>query len=479
MVSKVLSAVLAVILTTLVYTEWMHKADKSDRNVIGEKIQAAFADGVLLRYGSPHIKNVVSRDNLSGLDQGAECFYIQMIMYKEKGNPRSNALNPGYYSSDEGDFFCPAAENLLQGTPAERDDRSIWKIAHKPRLWHGVKAVLLTALPSLHYSQLTWMIKLTTFCGLALFAMLVVAANRRVGLAYIPFVLSAFYCSSILFFGGVVYSVPLMAMVLWGVAWLAYRLVFGKKHRALELFLITAGGTLHSFFFQMDGAEIYSVSLIFFMEIFLSPEGPNRKSLLGAFESCLFYVVGFVGSTLFKNLLVVIQAGSLSALNELIANILIRSASVTDTGRQIGLFDIVNAQFYWYGASGYSIKFLHLFVDSSKYLMAFLAAFTLLSLGYFHSKKKKKEFEHIGIGFCGVLLMLAVVVARYMVLRQHSDIHIFFVSRYLFVFAGTVFFYGAWLVSTLITWYREQRQSRQSLTTVAADFSAVDNLLQP
>jgi hypothetical protein len=42
-------------------------------------------------------------------------------------------------------------------------------------------------------------------------------------------------------------------------------------------------------------------------------------------------------------------------------------------------------------------------------------------------------------------LMLAVVVGRYMVLREHSDMHIFFVSRYLFVFAGTAYFYGVWL----------------------------------
>jgi hypothetical protein len=463
MISKVLSAVLAIILTTVVYAEWMHKADKSDRNVVSEKLKTAFDDGVLLTYGYPHYRNYTSRDNLSGLDQGAECFYVQMIMYQEKGNPRSNSLNPGYYSIGNMDFNCAAVPNLLTGTPVQLNDRSGWQIAHKPRLWHGVKALLLTALPSLHYSQITWLIKLTTFCGLGLFAMLVVAANRQVGLAYIPFVLSGYYCSSILFFGGVVYSVPLMAMVLWGVIWLGYRIVFGTKHRAVELFLVTAGGTLHSFFFQMDGAEIYSISLIFFVEIFLSPEGPSRRSLKNAFESCAFYVVGFVGSTLLKNLLVALFAGSLSALYELVQNIAIRAGSVTDTGRKIGLFDIVHGQFHWYGIAAYSIEFIYYFVNASKYIFVFLMVVTVIILSFLHKKGKKKECEQIGIGFFGVVLMMSVVVGRYMVLRQHSDIHIFFVSRYLFVFAGSVYFYGAWLFSKTLGVCRLKQHSLSDL----------------
>jgi hypothetical protein len=447
MISKVVSAVLALIITTLVYAELMHMADKTDRSIVSDAIRTAFDDGVLLKYGYPHFKNPTSRDNLSGLDQGAECFYIQMIMYREKGDPRSNALNPGYYSKGDSDFNCAAAHNLVTGTPERLDDRSVWQVAHKPRLWHGVKAVLLTALPFLSYSQITWIIELTTFCSLALFAILVVAANRQVGLAYIPFVLSGYYCSSILFFGGVVYSMPFMAMVLWGVIWLGYRIVFGTKHRALELFLVTAGGTLHSFFFQMDGAEIYSVSLIFFIEIFLSPEGPSRRSLKKAFESCAFYVFGFVGSTLLKNLLVALFAGSLSALYELVENIAIRAGSVTDAGRKIGLFDIVHGQFHWYSIAGYSIDSLYYWINASKYIFVFLAVITLIILVYFLKNGKRKECEQIGIGFCGALLMMTVVVGRYMVLRQHSDIHIFFVSRYLFVFAGATYFYGAWLFS--------------------------------
>ena len=33
-----------------------------------------------------------------------------------------------------------------------------------------------------------------------------------------------------------------------------------------------------------------------------------------------------------------------------------------------------------------------------------------------------------------------------MLLRNHSDIHVFFVSRYLFVYAGTVYFFIFWLL---------------------------------
>jgi hypothetical protein len=42
--------------------------------------------------------------------------------------------------------------------------------------------------------------------------------------------------------------------------------------------------------------------------------------------------------------------------------------------------------------------------------------------------------------------MLAMVVGRYMLLRNHSDIHVVFVNRYLFVYAGTVYFFLLWLI---------------------------------
>lgn len=456
---KIVAAALALILTTVLYGEWMHQVDDVDRSRVRQALQSAFNDGVLLRYGYPHLLNPVSRDNLSGLDGGAECFYIGMVLYHDGENRRSSALNPGYYSAGGDDFNCSVAENLVQASKEQQDDRSLWQIAHKPRLWHGVKALLLSALPRMHYSQLSWMIQLTTFCGLALFAVLVVAANRQVGLAYMPFVFSAYYCSAVLFFGGVVYSTPLMAMILWGVVWLGYRTLCGTRWRAVELFLVTAGGTLHSFFFQMDGAEIYAVSLIFFVEIFLDPQGPNRRSLLSAFESCIFYTVGFVGSTVLKNLLVALFAGSWEVLSEMIDNVATRTGSVAESGRKIGLFDIVHGQFHWYGIIGYSVNFLYVFVNASKYVMLGFLVLTLAAGVAFFLRGQKTVCEQLLVGCCGVLLMLAVVIGRYMVLRQHSDIHIFFVNRYLFVFAGTVYFYGAWLVIVVRSAIGENRRA--------------------
>jgi hypothetical protein len=446
MAQKIFAAALALILTTVLFAEWMHQADDIDRSRVRQNLQAAFDDGLLLRYGYPHLVNPISRDNLSGLDGGAECFYVQMVLYDEEGHRRLSSLNPGYYKSDAGDFNCPAAENLIKASKEQQEDRSLWQIAHKPRLWHGVKALLLNALPRMHYSQLGWLIQLTTFFGLALFAVLVVAANRQVGFAYLPFVFSAYYCSAILFFGGVVYSTPLMAMILWGVVWLGYRTIFGTRWRTVEVFLVTAGGTLHSFFFQMDGAEIYAVSLVFFVEVFLDPHGPNRRSLLSALESCIFYAVGFVGSTVVKNLLVAVFAGSWEVFSELINNVATRTGSVAEGGRRIGLFEIVHGQFHWYGVIGYSIGFLYYFVNASKYAMLVFLVVTVMAVVAFFLRDQKRVCEQLLVGCCGVLLMLAVVIGRYMVLRQHSDIHIFFVNRYLFVFAGAVYFYGIWLV---------------------------------
>lgn len=464
LLSKIGAALAALALTTILYTEWMYQSDKTDRSVIREKITAAFQDGALLFYGYPHLKNPYSRDNLSGLDQGAECFYVHMIMFREKLKKRINGLNPGYYSSGGGEFNCIAAHTLVQSSATQLEDPSQWQIAHKPRLWHGVKAALLSALPSLQYAQLTWLIQLTTFFGFALFSMLVVATNRQVGFAYLPFVFSAYYCSSILFFGGVVYAIPLMAMVLWGVVWLAYRMIVGTKRRTAEIFIITAGGTLHSFFFQMDGAEIYAFSLIFFVEIFLSPEGPSRQSLHNAIESCIFYTVGFVGSTVCKNILVALLSGSFAPLSELLTNIATRSRSATDSGREIGLFEIVGGQFHWYGIAGYMVAFLHQFVDISRYLVLPLILLTVFFLSTYKKRNLKEEFDCVGFGLCGFVLMLAAVIGRYMVLRQHSDVHVFFVNRYLFVFAGTVYFYTLWLAITVMKYARLRQQLATAVT---------------
>jgi hypothetical protein len=61
-------------------------------------------------------------------------------------------------------------------------------------------------------------------------------------------------------------------------------------------------------------------------------------------------------------------------------------------------------------------------------------------------QKKEKEFEELAVAFSGFILMLAMVVGRYMLLRNHSDIHVSFVNRYLFVYAGTVYFFLFWLI---------------------------------
>jgi hypothetical protein len=92
---------------------------------------------------------------------------------------------------------------------------------------------------------------------------------------------------------------------------------------------------------------------------------------------------------------------------------------------------------------------------------------TVIILSFLYKKGKKKECEQIAIGFFGVVLMMSVVVGRYMVLRQHSDIHIFFVSRYLFVFAGSVYFYGAWLFSKTLGVCRSKQHSLSDLAEKA------------
>ncbi len=341
--SKFLSASLALLISTVVYTLIMYKTDKIDREIIFEKINAALDDGVLLPNLYPPSTAVWTRDNLNGIDQSIESFYALMVMYKDSENRWMNAVNPGYYQAVD-DEIPQSEEAHLAATvaKAELDNRALWYIEHKPRFWHGVKALLLAGLKDLHLSQIHWLIKITTFFAFALLAMQVMFLDRRVGLAYMAFTLSAFYCSSVLFFGGVAYSVPLMAIALWGAVWLGFRMLPWRLDRRLEIFLVTLGGTVLSFFFQLGGCEIYALSLVVFIEIFLpSSVTRPREKLIRAFESCVYFLVGFFGSILLKHLLIVCLSGSFAVVIELFDKIIYRTSNTNDAGTAIGFLDIV------------------------------------------------------------------------------------------------------------------------------------------
>jgi hypothetical protein len=447
MFNKILSACIALLVTTVIYTSLMYETDKVDRKVVREKIRSALGDGELLANLFPPSSAVWTRDNLSGIDQSVESFYALMVMYRDKEHPLMNALNPGYYQAvDDGIPQTEQAKLCALASKEGLDDSAVWDVAYKPRFWHGVKAVLLSAFQYLELSQIHWMIKISTFFAFALIALQVMFIDRWVGLAYTAFTLSAFYCSSILFFGGVAYSVPLLAIALWGVVWLGFRMLPWRYNRTIEIFIITLGGTVFSFFFQLGGCEIYAMSLVIFVEIFLPTEKEPRQSLKKVFESCAYYLVGFFGSIILKHILIVCLAGSFDVLVEFIDKIALRTSDTNNYGTKIGFFDIVNAQFYWYGVAAYGIDWIFKFVVASKFLSIVLIGITSCWLAILKFFKQKGAFEELSVAFCGFILMLGTVVFRYMLLRNHSDIHVFFVDRYLFVFAGTVYFFLVWLI---------------------------------
>ena len=447
MLSKVSVAVAALITTTVIYTALLYDADKTDRELVTKRIENAYFNGDLLMSLFPPSGGIWLRDNLSGIDQSVESFYALMFLYQDKEHPLMNALNPGLYQTvDEGFAFTEQAKLCADASPEGRNDPAVWTVAYKTRFWHGVKAVVLYAFRSLELSQIHWMIKISSFFAFALIALQVMYINRKVGLAYIPFTFSAFFCSSIMFFGGVAYSVPLVAIALWGAIWLAFRMLPWRRNRVAEIFILTVGGTIFSFFFQLGGCEIYAISLVIFVEIFLPAEDLSYKTLAKTAESVGYYLLGFFGSIILKHLCIVILSGSFDVFVEFFQKIALRTSNTNNFGTVIGFLDIVDSQFHWYGLVSYGVESLFQFVNASKYLAYILLAVVPVGLFILKRAGRKKAFEELAVSFCGFLLMLAVVVFRYMLLRNHSDIHVFFVDRYLFVFAGTVYFFFVWLL---------------------------------
>lgn len=437
-----------ILVTTACYTALLYKADETDRKVVFNRIKFAYEDGQLLYSPIPFFfRGLASRDNLSGGDQMVESFYALMVMYKDNDKPWMNALNPGLYQRVGTKLSTTEmAKECASASVKTLNDSTIWKVDHKPRFWHGVKAMLLFGFKYLELSQITWLIKISTFFAFTLIALQTMYLDRRVGLAYSAFTFSAFYCSSVLFFGGVAYSVPLLSTALWGVLWLGFRMLPWAVNRNIELIIITLGGTILSFFYQLGGCEIYAMSLIIFVEIFLPKENVSKRTLIIAFESCAFFLFGFFGSILSKHILIVCLTGSFDAVYELVDMILYRMSNTNTQGTKIGFISIIQSQFHWYGIPAYGIDSIFVFVNASKYISLALAAIVTLWICILKYFKKKKESEELAVIFCGFLLMLATVILRYMVLRNHSDIHVFFVNRYLFVYSGVVYFFLVWLI---------------------------------
>ena len=447
---KIFITCLVLVLSSALYTMLLYKSEKTADPLIVERIQAARLDGSLLASAFPPSSALWTRDNLSGLDQSIEAFYALMVLYKNMDNRFArimNALNPGYYQAvDDG---IPQMEEANLAAFATRDqlaDRSTWKIAYKPRFWHGVKAVLLFWYRDYHLSQLYWMIQIGTFFAFALFAAQVMYLDRQVGLAYGAFAFSSFFCSSVLFFGGVAYSVPLLSTALWGCLWLLFRMSRWRQNRNAELALIVFGGTLLCFFFQLGGCEIFAMALVVFVEIFLPTQDDPRATLRRACESCLFFLAGFFGSILLKHLLIVCLSGSFDVVHELLAKIAQRTGDTNEAGTKIGFLGVFMAQFHWYEVAGYGIAGLTDFVTFSLPLSLALLASVPLWYGVLKRAGRVRESEDLLLGYAGYAMMLSCVAGRYMLLRNHSDIHVFFVSRYLFVYAGTVYFFIFWLL---------------------------------
>jgi hypothetical protein len=214
----------------------------------------------------------------------------------------------------------------------------------------------------------------------------------------------------------------------------------------MEIFIITLGGTIFSFFFQLGGCEIYAISLVIFVEIFLPTDTVSTRNLKKVFESCTYYLIGFFGSIILKHILIVCLAGSFDVFVEFIDKIALRTSNTNNYGTSIGFIDIVNAQFYWYGVASYGVETIFQFVNASKYFALILIVITSSWLAVLKFFGQKTEFEELFVAFCGFIFMLGTVLLRYMLLRNHSDIHVFFVDRYLFVFAGTVYFFLVWLI---------------------------------
>lgn len=445
------------LLTTGVFTFWLHISDKADSSLIAERYRSAFDDGAILKMDYPYYKWVCSRDNLAGLDQFTECFYVLMTMYSSHNSNWQDSLMGRYYAQKNNAPTCEQAYRVVNTPPEELNNEKLWEIKQKPRLWHGVKAVLSSMLPYFHLSQIHWLIKISTFWGLALIGCQVMYFEKKLGAAFILYTFTAFYCSSILFFGGVAYSVPFLNVIIWLNIWILYRLQRPKEVRGnLEMSIIVLGGTANSFFYQLDGSLIFAISMIFFVETFMAPSGLRYLSLKRSFMTCIIYSAGFFGSIFCKQAVLILSQQSFDVAYDFFNFIALRMSDSNGNNNNLTVMHIINGQFQWYGLAGYGINSIHKFIIYSKIFFWINTVVSLLILAWLKVQNERKLLEEHSVALIGFLLMVGTVMLRYAVMKNHSDIHVFFVNRYLFVFAGSTYFYSVWLLlcSPAIRHYR-------------------------
>ena len=384
----------------------------------------------LFRYGLPSIYSLI------GIDQFTDCLIYMHALYRGEDRLK-NAIVPGYWDvagRDHNNLCVSVKRMAFNEVPAEQ-----LVAKHKIRLWQGARTALLFALPKLNFFQINMLIKQITYVAYCLLAFLLFYHHRKTGIAFIPVAVCGIFASGITVYGGVAHSIPYLVCVLTALGLAATPAEYGSRLFP-RLWAMTMGCVL-AFFYQVDGSLILGFGLVLFCAYFhlyssmrLSGRWANTFLLL------VLFGFGIVGSLLVKQVISFAYFDPAAVWAEFTGQIRYRMYG-EHSSQGIASWHALNIQFEryyfavlnWHAAANFLI---------STGTWGWIVAAGLSVWAAFRQHSARPVSDLLAFALIGV-----VVLGRYLIMANHSHIHVIFVSRYLFVllaFAWAAMIWFAW-----------------------------------
>lgn len=383
----------------------------------------------LFRYGLPSIYSLI------GIDQITDCMTYMHALYRDP-DPIKNAIVPGYLDIKGRDHsnLCVVVKQIAFNEVADEQ----LKAKRKIRLWHGAKTALLFALPKLDFFQINILIKQITYVAYCLLAFALFYHDKKTGVAFAPVAIAGIFASGVTVFGGITHSMPYLVALLTAVG-LAF-VPPGAGGRFQRLW-ITAMGSVLAFFYQVDGSLMLGIGLILFCAYFhtYAHLAMHRRWMHALLLPAMFVTSMFL-SLVFKQLISFIYFDAGSVWEVFIGEINHRMHG-DHQGSAISPLVALETQFkrYYFAVLDWraAAEFLKFSGTWGWLVVVFLAAWAAL-----RHRAAGPISDLLAFGLIG-----SVVIARYLIMANHSQIHTIFVSRYLFLFLSIT-----WAAILWFTW---------------------------
>lgn len=386
----------------------------------------------LFRYGLPSIYSLI------GIDQISDCMTYLHALYRDP-DPMKNAVVPGYLDIRGRDHsnLCEVVRQIAFDEPPEES----LVAKHKVRLWHGAKTALLWALPKLNFFQINVLLKQLTYVAFCLLAFALFYHDKKTGLAFTPVAVAGIFASGVVVLGGVTHALPYLTTL---VTALGLALAPPGTGGRFQYLWLTAMGSVLAFFYEVDGSLMLGIGLILFCAYFhtctllpLRSRWAHTIMLPAVFVASLFF------SLLFKQAIGFIYFDPGTVLDAFFGEINYRMQG-EHRGHTISPLTALETQFKryylavlnWHAAAGF-IRFTGTWGWLPAMILATWAAM------------RDRSAVHVSHLLVFALIGL-VVIARYLIMANHSQIHTIFVSRYLFLAFGiawSAIIWFAWSVA--------------------------------